>query len=121
MELNLFVTKLLKKHFLNECTTVGPTNLKDIVESTVNFKSPKFGSSLDLENSIQILIVASTFIKIVVDLYITIKKEKSRNPSKAEIKERLIIKEEINQRIEISIQDEIIKSIIHELKEKGED
>jgi len=116
MEDQILITELLKENFPVECETVGPTNLEDIVESEVEFVPSQYGSNMDLGTTIQYLLVASTVIKNILDIYAAIKKQTGSDPVEAEITVKLDTHKGGKQKIDEHIQAQLIKSIIKKLR-----
>jgi len=88
MNENSLVSELLKENFSTECETVGPTNLQDIAEAQVSFTPSASGAYMDFGEAIGILVVATSFIKNVLDIYVALKKELKRKPRKDEVKDQ---------------------------------
>lgn len=117
VDTNQLVAELLNENFKTECETVGPTNLEDIVESEVEFVPAKHGSNMDLGSTIQILTIASTFIKTAIDLYIAMKNKAERDLEETELLMGIVTKKEIFQKLDKHVQQRLIKSIVTKLKE----
>jgi len=116
MNTNSMISELLSENLPIECDTVGPTNLEDIVESEVEFVPAEYGSNMDLETAIQTLIVATSFIKTVIDIYVALKKELGRDPEEVELAVKVTAKKDLVRKIDSKTQDKLVKAIAKKMK-----
>jgi hypothetical protein len=119
MNTNLIVSELLHENYQTECDTVGPTNLEDIIGSEVEFVPADYGSNMDLGTAVQTLIVASAFIKTIIDIYVALKKELKRDPEEVELVLKITTKKDLVEKIDKNTQDKLVKAIAKKLKVKG--
>ena len=117
MNTNEIIVELLKKNYPIESETVGPSNLQDITESEVDFVQADNGSYMDLGSAIGALVVATSFIKNIIDMYASLKKELGRKPENTEIK--TAIKEDMFQKLDAKIREQLINEIIQKLDERA--
>jgi len=116
METNQIVAQVLWENFNVECETVGPTNVEDIIKFDVEFASSQHGSNTDLGNVLQTLVVATTFIKTALDIYVLVKERTKRELSEAELLIEIATKKEIFRKLDKSTQEKLIGAVIKKIK-----
>jgi hypothetical protein len=114
---NSQIFELLKSHFPEEFEAVGPTNLGDIIAADISFVPSEHGSNMDLGGAIQILIVATSFIKTVIDIYTGLKKELGRDPDEADISIKIKLKKDLFLQLDPIVQRHLIESAIRGLRD----
>ncbi|MBA4319042.1 MAG: hypothetical protein C0412_11645 [Flavobacterium sp.] len=121
MDEAVFVDKVIHMYFPFECEIVGPTNVEDIISGSANFIAPTNSSNMDLAETLQLLAVATSFIKIVIDIYNLLRKDKKSLPTKYEIS--VHIEQKINNIYDINsvTKDFIISDVVDFLEENNND
>ena len=101
------VVSLLNEFYPAECEMAGPTNVQDVVDGA-EFISPEHASAMDLSDAIGTLIIATTFIKTVVDIFVALKTELKRKPKVEEIEIKISVSKEIIQKLNEKSRKKII-------------
>ena len=108
------VVSLLNEFYPAECDIVGPTNVQDVADG-VEFVSPEHASAMDLSDAIGTLVIATTFIKTVIDIFVALKTELKRKPKTEEIEIKISAPKEIIQKIDEKTRKKLIAEIIKKL------
>ena len=111
---NGIVLNLLNEFYSAECEIVGPTNVQDVADGA-EFVSPEHASAMDLSDAIGTLIIATTFIKTVVDIFVVLKTELKRKPKTEEIEIKISAPKGVIHNIDEKTRKRLIAEIIKKL------
>ncbi len=88
MESRDIVRKILEESFPVEVQMVSQSDIEDIIDG-VKFQSTTGGSAIDLSNAIDVLSSGAQLILVILQVYLLMKTDLRRKPTKAEVEKKL--------------------------------
>jgi len=108
---NELVIEVLEEAYPVEVEIVGPSNVRYIANGREFVQAPG-GNYLDLQTFVVSLTAAAALIKIILEIYILLKRHSPEKPNASQVKKELELRDTINQAFSGTELDRLIVIIL---------